>query len=219
MAAFLDRSIKHDELKEVVQRRLADVSLLAKRQQLRSLFSPSLSYGRHFGPPWPTSRPAAVMILMEPREGQWCIPLTVRPQTLQDHPGQISFPGGRLEAGETHQQAAEREFGEELGVAPFPGDICGELQPLFVYNSNYHVHPFVAICDRALDYRPCPVEVDRVIHLPLASLTDPTKRESLSSRRGLASWISPSIRHEEDRIWGATAIMLGELAALLEDLG
>jgi 8-oxo-dGTP pyrophosphatase MutT (NUDIX family) len=156
------------------------------------------------------------MILIEPRDGEWSIPLTVRPHNLQDHPGQISFPGGRLELGENHAQAAEREFAEELGVSPFPGELCGELQPIFVFNSDYHVRPFVAICDTVLDYEPCPMEVDRIIHLPLASLIDSGKRELLSFSRGSATWKSLTICHEQDHIWGATAIMLAELAALLE---
>lgn len=199
---------------------LEDPSKLKLRNERRARFSPSLSYGRHFGPPSSQARAAAVMVLIEPRDGRWTIPLTVRPQTLSEHPGQISFPGGRLEGDETHLQAAMREFGEELGVAPFPGQILGTLQPLYVFNSNYHVAAYVAVVREPLTYQPCLNEVERVIHLPLESLAHSLVTEQF--QRGAIRWNALSIQYRTaenaDRIWGATAILLGELSALLSEL-
>ncbi len=154
------------------------------------------------------------MLLLEPRENGWCIPLTRRPNHLPDHPGQISFPGGRLEGNETYQQAAEREFGEELGVRPFPGEVIGRLQPLYVYNSNYFVWPFVAVCDHAQDYTPFSPEVEQLIHLPLRCLIDRRYSVQASFSRGLVTWKALTIQFEQAQIWGATAIMLGEFAAI-----
>lgn len=186
---------------------------------MRRLFSPSLSYGRHGGPPHPGTKQAAVMILLERRrDGSYQIPLTVRPQHLPDHPGQISFPGGRLEGNEGYADAAVREFEEELGVTPFPGEIVGELDPIFVYNSDYFVRPFLAICAEQLDYSPCPHEVDRVIHLPVTRLLDETAYVDRPFSRGSVHWKAKTIRVNEDYIWGATAIMLGELSAVLQDV-
>ncbi len=85
-------------------------------EALRSRFAPPLSYGRHFGPPAHDARPAAVMVFLYPRDGQWHLPLTVRPDTMLSHAGQISFPGGMVEAGEATRAAALRELEEELGV-------------------------------------------------------------------------------------------------------
>lgn len=189
-----------------------------RRRRMRRLFSPSLSYGRHGGPPHPRTKQAAVMILLEKREGTYQIPLTVRPNHLPDHPGQISFPGGRLEGTEGYAEAAVREFGEELGVTPFPGQIVGELDPIFVYNSDYFVRPFVAVCSEQLHYAPCPHEVDRVIHLPVENLLNEASYVERPFSRGSVGWKAKTIRLNEDYIWGATAIMLGELSAVLHDL-
>ena len=185
---------------------------------MRQFFSPSLSYGRHSGPPHPATKQAAVMILLERRENGFQIPLTVRPQHLPDHPGQISFPGGRLEGREAYADAARREFEEELGVSPFPGQILGELEPVFVYNSDYFVKPFVAICDEQLAYLPCPHEVERIIHLRVDDLMNDQHYVQRPFARGRVSWQAKTIRVGDDYIWGATAIMLGELSAVLRDI-
>ena len=66
-----------------------------------SVFAPRLSYGRHRGPAAHDARPAAVTVLFYPIDGKWHIPFTLRPEHLHDHGGQVSFPGGRLEDGET----------------------------------------------------------------------------------------------------------------------
>jgi 8-oxo-dGTP pyrophosphatase MutT (NUDIX family) len=193
---------------------LADRTQLESRQLQRAAFSPSLAYGRHFGPPAPTARQAAVMVVLERRNGEWVIPLTVRPETLADHPGQISLPGGRLELGELPRQAAQREFCEELGCQTFPGELVGELSPLYVYNSNYLVVPFIAVCSAAYAMIPCPAEVARVLYLPIGHLTrlQPAEREF---QRGSVRWTALTIELGGSVIWGATAIVLAELSVVL----
>lgn len=190
------------------------------RQAGRNRFSPELSYGRHFGPPAPGVKQAAVMILLE--KGRlddgchWSIPLTVRPDHLPDHPGQISLPGGRLEHGESHLQAARREFCEELGVNEFEAPVIAELMAIYVYNSDYFVRPYVAVTEQQYEYSPCPYEVSRVIHLPLETLTDARQYHCSTFSRGRVAWKAPTIQVADDTVWGATAIILGELAALLK---
>ena len=194
---------------------LADEARLAERQAARQAFSPDLAYGRHFGPPPPTARQAAVVVMIEHRSGMRCTQVTVRPEYLHDHPGQVSLPGGRLEAGESHQQAAEREFMEELGCKLAAGQIVGELLPLYVFRSDYYVRSFVAISDRALHYTPCHREVARVAHVPLAAIalvTDVPQQEF--SRDGLI-WTAPTVRTDDTTIWGATAMILAEVPVLL----
>lgn len=201
---------------------LSDQKLLRERQRWRAAFSPCLAYGRHFVPPLPTARPAAVMLLVETDPHvdwrNWTIPLTVRPNHLPSHPGQISLPGGRVEAAESREQAARRELEEELGITSFTGRVVGSLQSLYVYNSNYDVTPFIAICDKTSDCIPCAQEVDRVIHLPLHTLFAATPASTASFSRGLAQWQAPIIRLGEDQIWGATAIVLGEFLPLLRHI-
>lgn len=197
-----------------LRRALADEGLRGERQEQRAYFSPELAYGRHFGPPAPTARQAAVMILLEPREDGWSIPLTVRPTHLPDHPGQISLPGGRLEGQETPQQAAERELIEELGCHPFPGSVLGCMSPLYVFNSDYYVVPFVALANRPSCYEPCEHEVEQLLHLPLSCLHQPSCRGHRRFSRGWAQWRAATIEHHDAVIWGATAIILGEFSAI-----
>jgi len=185
------------------------------RHASRMRFSPSLSYGRHFGPPSPTAKQAAVMVMLEANESGWTIPLTERPAHLPDHPGQISLPGGRLEPGESYLEAACREFAEELGTTTFPGELVGELQSIYVYNSDYFVRPFVAISPVRIDYVPCQREVERVIHLPVQLLMDDSRLSPQVFRCGNASWHSSTIHHDNALIWGATAIILGEFARIM----
>lgn len=196
-------------------RNLADDSRLAARQAARQAFSPDLAYGRHFGPPPPTARQAAVVVMFEPRGGSWTIPVTLRPDHLHDHPGQVSLPGGRLEAGESHRQAAEREFMEELGCQLEPGQIIGELLPLYVFRSDYYVHSFVAISERALDYQPCQREVSRIAYVPIAALSSAADSHCQEFSRGAVVWSAPTIRADNTTIWGATAMILAELPVLL----
>ena len=205
------------EFFEAVSAKLDDPACRSERRRARSWFSPALAYGRHTGPPIPSAKPAAVLIVLEPREGGWTIPLTVRPQHLPDHPGQISLPGGRLESGETHRQAALREFHEEMG-AEFEGRLAGSLQPVYVFNSNYHVRPFVGIAAAAGRYSPCSYEVERIVHLPVRSVLDPSYHRMAGFSRGPVNWSARVIACGDDQIWGATAVMLGELSALLSGL-
>ena len=207
--------IHYPHLRTTLQLALASSELLAGRQRARAAYSPELAYGRHFGPPALSARQAAVLVMLERRAGQWVIPVTVRPDHLPDHPGQISLPGGRLEAGESHQQAAEREFCEELGCTVEPDEILGELSPLYVYHSDYLVRPFVAISRTPYEYQPCPREVSRVLHLPLDALCSSSPIATREFTRGLAAWSAPVIHSGDALIWGATAIILAELIPLL----
>ncbi len=94
-------------------------AMLAARSSDRrggARFAHEISYGRHFGPAPYNARPAAVIALLFRRDGQWHIPLTLRHSALGQHGGQISLPGGSVDAGETAADAACRELDEELGV-------------------------------------------------------------------------------------------------------
>lgn len=136
--------------------------------------TPQLAYGRHRGPARVRSRRAAVaVVLICDQSNRWRVPLTRRPTTLRHHGGQICFPGGRIEPGETASQAALREFEEELGVAANAIATCGQLPNQYVYASDNQVTPVVFIA-RAPDqaWQPDPVEVDEVLELPLSKFAD-----------------------------------------------
>lgn len=191
------------------------------RYLARAQYSPQLSYGRHFAPPGPTSRSAAVMILLEVAQpsSHWrecSLPLTVRPPYLSDHPGQVSLPGGRLEKGESAVDAAKREFCEELGVLEFPGTVLGSLSPMWVFHSDYFLTPFVAVGFGSPEYTPCSREVSRLFHLPIVELLKERQPKLHRFSRGNVSWNAGAFTFQQECIWGATAMVLAELACVLQ---
>jgi 8-oxo-dGTP pyrophosphatase MutT (NUDIX family) len=179
-------------------------------------FEPELSYGRHFGPPPADARPATVLVLFYPIAGHWHLPLTVRPATMVVHAGQISLPGGRVEADETSQQAVLRELEEELGVRGADVELLGRMSPLYLFASNFQVMPWVAWCARRPQLTPATGEVAEVLELPLEHLLLPASRGAHTRRHRGVTLSAPHFQWGRHRIWGATAMILGELVALVE---
>jgi 8-oxo-dGTP pyrophosphatase MutT (NUDIX family) len=182
-------------------------------------YQPELSFGRHRGPAPVDARPAAVLVLLYPRDGQWHVPLILRPVHMPDHGGQVSFPGGVIEPGESSRQAALREFTEELG-APVEGlDMLGQLSPIYLFASNFQITPWVAATGEVPSWRPSACEVDRLLEIPLSHLADPRNSGHFERRqRGLA-FRAPCFLWESERIWGATSMILAELVATVSRLG
>lgn len=188
--------------------------LPGRRAQRR--MAPDLSYGRHSDPPAWNARRAAVMALLYPRAGVWHLLLTVRPPHLQDHAGQVCLPGGAIHADETIETAALRELQEEVGVPPEQVQLVGRLSPINLYVSNFSVTPCVAVTPQAPDFQPSPEEVAELIELPMASLNDPSIRGHDRIPGRAAPFSAPYYAFHAHRIWGATAMMLSELAAVWE---
>src|SRR5262249_1440978 len=122
-----------------------------------------------------TARLAAALALVYPRDDRAHVALTIRHSTLPHHPGQISLPGGRIDAGETPGAAALRETHEEIGVPPSSVRIVGALTPLFVLVSNFVIHPFAGVTDRRPAFAPAAAEVESVIEVPLDELADASR--------------------------------------------
>ena len=171
-----------------------------------------LAYGRHFGPPAWNARQAAVLILLYPHARAWRVPLTQRPGHMIDHAGQISLPGGTNECDESPEQCAVREYTEELGTGSAGLQLVGRLSPLYVFASNFWVIPCVAVLSERPAFRPNELEVARLIELPLERLWDPQGRSThVIARRGIR-FRARDIVYGEDRVWGATGMILAELA-------
>ncbi len=140
--------------------------------------------------------------------------LTLRSARLNSHAGQVAFPGGRMEAGETAEQAALREAEEEVGLDPGLPDIVGRL-PDILTGTGYLVTPVVALLRPPFDLRSDPGEVAEAFEYPLAQLLDPAapeRRQQEFRGRMREFWVWP---HERHYIWGATASMLVTLSAVL----
>lgn len=201
-----------DNLPKLLAGRLAD-PLPGRAAQAR--FEAELSYGRHFGPAAADARPATVLVLLYQREGRWHLPLTVRPPTMVVHAGQISLPGGRVEGGESPQQAALRELHEELGISEGEVELLGALSPVYLFVSNFVVTPWVGWCSRPPVLKPEPREVAEVLELPLEHLLDAASRGTHPRTHRGVTLSAPHFQWNGHRIWGATAMILGEFAELL----
>jgi 8-oxo-dGTP pyrophosphatase MutT (NUDIX family) len=181
-------------------------------------YQPELSFGRHRGPAETGARQAAVLIALYPREGLWHLPLIVRPKHMIDHAGQVSLPGGVIEPGESGRDAALREYSEELGAPPEDVRLLGRLSDLYLFASNFCIEPWVGVVAAAPRFSPSRDEVDRVLEVPLAHLLDPCNTTAFERRIGAISFSAPCFCFDSQCIWGATSMVLAELAAALDEL-
>lgn len=183
----------------------------------RRNWTPELSYGRHGCRPRGRARQAAVAILLCRHGDQWAVPLTRRSERLHRHGGQISFPGGLIEAGEAPRAAAARELAEELGPS---GEVewLGELATLWVFASDTAVTPCIGWLPCWPRWEPNPAEVDRVLRLPAETLVGRQPDDRLAVARGPWQFTAPCLRVENEPVWGSTAILLGELQGRLRRL-
>jgi 8-oxo-dGTP pyrophosphatase MutT (NUDIX family) len=135
---------------------------------------------------------------------------------MKAHAAQISLPGGMVEAEETAERTALREFQEELGADTSEIEIVGSLAPVLVFVSNFAITPIVAVCHGPLELRPNPAEVEEVVPVPLAQLLDPACQNSHLIRRGGLVFRAPCYAVAGRQVWGATSLILAEFAALVE---
>lgn len=171
--------------------------------------------------PLESLRAAAALVLLYPHDGTWRIPLTVRGPELRHHTGQISLPGGRVDPGESIDEAALREAHEEVGIAPADVEILGWLTPLPVWVSGYLLHPVVGMASSRPDFSLATGEVERLIELPVRRLREPGVvrwEERIRSRPPRAVMDVPYFDVEGAHVWGATAMVLAEFMAAVEDM-
>lgn len=173
--------------------------------------------------PGPARRPAAVLcVLFDAPDGrgrgetQCHVVLTRRSSRLRSHAHQVSFPGGRLDVGESPVEAARREAHEEVGIEPASVEIIGRLSSLRTVMNPSPITPFVGVVPDRPQLRPNPAEVERAFDVPLVELYDPdVYREEL--------WTFPDGTEHPmqffeligDTVWGATARMLVELLTVV----
>ena len=160
-------------------------------------------------------KPAAVLVGIIHGENPGIL-LTKRTATLTAHAGQVAFPGGRMDAGETPEQAALREAHEEVGLPPDSVELAGRL-PDYVTGTGYLVTPVLGLLMPGFVPVPAAAEVESVFELPLSVLLDPEapeRRRAEFRGRMRSFWVWP---HAEHYIWGATAAILVHLAHRLRE--
>jgi 8-oxo-dGTP pyrophosphatase MutT (NUDIX family) len=170
--------------------------------------------------------PAAVLVLLFGQGDETRVVLTRRAAHLRTHTGEVSFPGGRLDAGETPEAGALRESAEEVGLDPSQVQVVGRLTPLATFSSSATITPVVGVLPGVPRLIANPHEVEHVFDVSLAELAaDGVFREE--------RWIVPGRRLPvaesgedgsfpiwffelpHDTVWGATARMLVELLRLV----
>lgn len=137
--------------------------------------------------------------------------LTRRSETLTSHRGEVSFPGGRVDPGESFEQAALREAHEEVALEPSAVHVHGRLDPISTMVSRSFIVPVVGTVDHPAVLQPAIDEVERIMWVPLAELTrDDTFREEIWDFNGERR---PMFFFEldDETIWGATARVLHQL--------
>lgn len=164
------------------------------------------------------TRQSAVLILFYQYLGNIYLPLILRPKYEGVHGGQMAFPGGRMERTDKSLiHTALREAQEEIGIKASDVKILGSLTKLYIPPSNFWVLPVVGTLPYRPDFYPDPVEVDMIFEVELMEMMNEgilgtEKRES----KGFV-FDAPYYLLQENKVWGATAMMIAELLVVVHE--
>jgi 8-oxo-dGTP pyrophosphatase MutT (NUDIX family) len=162
-----------------------------------------------------SARLAAGLILLFPLDGEAAVLLTKRSAIMPQHSGQVSLPGGAVDPDETIEAAALREAYEEVALDPSAVRVVGRLTPVHIAVSGFVLHPVVGTTIGRPLVRVASPEVDRIIEVPIADLTDPARHRRTTRIRDGVEIEMPFFDVGGEQVWGATAMVLAELVALL----
>lgn len=164
------------------------------------------------------ARKAAVLAWVENRGEEAHLIFTQRVSYPGVHSGQISFPGGKREEEDPDFiGTALRETEEEIGLRPQEGELITGLSQLYIPPSDFLVHPYLAFSDRALDLRRQESEVAQIHRVALTELLNPSSLKPVEvAASGQRRMKVPAYVVKDLVIWGATAMILAEILALIE---
>jgi 8-oxo-dGTP pyrophosphatase MutT (NUDIX family) len=171
------------------------------QEALRPALDPAPAYA-----PAPGDRLAAVLApVVETPERSMIF--TVRSDALSRHPGEVSFPGGLVDEGETAAEAARREAFEEIALDPALPELIGALPPVHTYVSAILVIPFVGVLRMPPDLFAAEAEIKEILRVPLARLAAVEEPMELPRADG-STWRGWTYPVDEQTIWGATGLIL-----------
>ncbi len=158
-------------------------------------------------------RPAAVLAAITERDRPGLL-LIHRPSNMRAHPGQVAFPGGKIDPGETPVEAALREANEELGIAASDVRIIGEGD-LYRTASGFEITPVIGIVPPDMNLSPNPAEVAQWFEIPFDFAIDPANQSQFMHEKEGETFPLWEIRWGEHHIWGVTAALLVNLSRRL----
>ena len=165
---------------------------------------------------------AATLTLLYPKQNSWHVALMQRVSHAKDkHGGQVSFPGGKAETSDIDlKYTALREAEEELGIPKSAVNILGQMTELYIPVSNFLVYPFIGFTEKAPVFNPQITEVQRVIEAPLSVLLDKQNRKfkDIHLPNNIKLEGVPYFDVNGNVVWGATAMMLSEFAAIIDGI-
>jgi len=164
----------------------------------------------------PGNTDAAVLIPLYLDGSDLVAVFTERRADLKRHAGEISFPGGRQDPGESLHETALREAEEEIGLAQADVELAGALPPVGTFVTGYRVFPFVGIIEPGQAWIPQETEVAKVLELPLPQLVRGHEMRRLL-RKGVPIKL-PTYTVDGHLIWGATGRIVEELLERLAPL-
>jgi 8-oxo-dGTP pyrophosphatase MutT (NUDIX family) len=156
---------------------------------------------------------AVLVPLFTDGDGRLHAVFTKRRDDLKRHAGEISFPGGRRDEGETLTDTALREAHEEIGLPPDHVEVVGALAPVGTFVTNYAIYPFVGLIEPGFEWIVQEAEVAQVLELALDDLQAGHSLKRMV-RRGMA-FRTDVYEVDGHLVWGATARILGDLIARL----
>ena len=173
------------------------------------------SEGLPVQPAFDGARQAAVLVALAPGEHGFEVLLTRRSQELRQHKGEISFPGGRMDPGETATETALREASEEVGLDPSFVTVVGELSHVNTVVSMSYIIPKVALLESPVPLSPQTMEADKVMWVPLNELTAPGTYHGELWGRPPTDRLLHFFELANETVWGATGRMLVDLLVRL----
>ena len=161
--------------------------------------------------------PAAVMVLLYPKDGDYCVLLNKRSEEVEHHKGEISFPGGMSDPGDRDSlDTALRETEEEMGIRRSDITVLGEMDEVAT-RSQFRVRVFAGTIEYPYDFKPSADEIAEIVEFPVSALQD------RSSHRAETHWQDGgpstvySYAHGKHLVFGATARILQQFLELLSN--
>ena len=161
--------------------------------------------------------PAAVMLLLYRKDGEYCVLLNKRSMTVEHHKGEMSFPGGARDPEDADFEAtARRETHEEMGISPDDITILGRLDDN-VTRSNFLVKVFVGTIPYPYQFLPSSIEIAEVVEIPIGVLRDPATLRWDSRIEDGKRVAVRSYGYQQHLVYGATAKILDQFLDIIED--